>query len=272
MPTMPNPIYTPDNCTIGGELKWGLSVFWRNAVHDAPWLDDITAAVIADRIEVRKHHFAQPGVSQFQLRTPSDISPYTIVQRVKGRLQYLVRSQMPKPFKKNYALRSIGYVKREIIERYVANQTTPHQMADEDVQRRFTRFQIHQPEVDLSQPQKTSHALYWYNLHLTMVHERRWTEIREEVVEQVRDMILNVSRARGHLLSRGAILSDHIHLALGCPLEVAPSEIACCYLNNLAYVHDMKPVFQFGAHLRTFSEYDLGAVQGAEPGHGSRSD
>ena len=61
-------------------------------------------------------------------------------------------------------------------------------------------------------------------------------------------------------------MADHIHLALSCPLEFAPSEIACGFLNNLAYVHGMKPVFQFGAHLRTFSEYDLGAVKGESVG------
>jgi REP element-mobilizing transposase RayT len=134
------------------------------------------------------------------------------------------------------------------------------------------RFAAYQADVDLSQPQKTSHALYWYNLHLTIVHEQRWTEIREELLQQARDMILNVSRAKGHLLSHGGILADHIHLALGCPLATAPSEIACCYLNNLAYVHGMKHVFQFGAHLRTFSEYDLGAVRGEAPGSQTSND
>jgi REP element-mobilizing transposase RayT len=263
---MPEPIYTRGNCHVGGELKWGFSVFWRTPVNESPWLEQLAAATKSDGIDVRRHRFAKPGVSQFELSTRADVSPYMIVQRVKGRLQYLVRDRMPKPFQKNYALRSIGYVTRDIIEQYVANQTKHHIMADPAVQQRFERFQIHQAEIDLSEPQQTSHGVYWYNLHVTMVHEHRCTEIRETVLARIREMILNVSRAKGHLLSRAGILADHIHLALGCPFNVAPDEIALCYMNNLAFVHGMKPVFQYGVHLRTFSEYDLGAVKGAATG------
>ena len=32
------------------------------------------------------------------------------------------------------------------------------------------------------------------------------------------------------------------------------------FLNNLAFVHGMKPVFQFGAYVGTFGEYHQGAV------------
>jgi REP element-mobilizing transposase RayT len=172
---------------------------------------------------------------------------------------------MPKPFKKNYAIRSIGYVTRSIIEEYVARQTARHRMADSVVQRQLEELQICQPSVDLSQPQTTSHAIYWYNLHLTIGNDGRWPVVRHETLLKLRDSILAVSGAKGHRLSRGGILPDHFHLPLGCPLAVTPAEIALCYLNNLAYVYDMKPVFQFGAHLRTFSEYDLSAVEGQRP-------
>jgi hypothetical protein len=53
-------------------------------------------------------------------------------------------------------------------------------------------------------------------------------------------------------------------LALGCPLEVAPSEVALGFLNNLAYAHGMKAVFQFGAYAGTFGEYHQGAVRSDE--------
>ena len=32
------------------------------------------------------------------------------------------------------------------------------------------------------------------------------------------------------------------------------------YMNNLAYVHGMKPAFRFSYYVGTFSEYDLGVI------------
>jgi REP element-mobilizing transposase RayT len=102
------------------------------------------------------------------------------------------------------------------------------------------------------------------NLHVVLVHRERWAEIGEPVLERLRDMIENVCRAKGYWLSRAGILADHIHLALGCPLDVAPADIALAFLNNLAYVHGMKAVFQFGAYVGTFGEYHQGAVESDE--------
>jgi hypothetical protein len=73
-------------------------------------------------------------------------------------------------------------------------------------------------------------------------------------------MIEGVCRTKAYWLSRAGILPDHIHVALGCPLEEAPEDVALAFLNNLAYVHGMKAVFQFGAYVGTFGEYHQGAV------------
>ena len=71
-------------------------------------------------------------------------------------------------------------------------------VADARVQALLERFQITHPEVDLSHPRSTSHAVYWYNLHVVLVHRERWTEVREEVLEQVRQMIERVCRGKGY--------------------------------------------------------------------------
>jgi REP element-mobilizing transposase RayT len=172
----------------------------------------------------------------------------------------LVRDRLPKAFRGNYAIRSVGRVTREETEHYVADQLGHHQMADPRVQRRLERFQIVRPEVDLTQPQRTSHGLFWYNLHVVLVHQAREMEIREDVLGRVRDMILRVANAKGYLLSRAGILADHVHLVLGGPIEVAPDEIALAFLNNLAYVQGMRPVHQFGAFIGTVGEYTTGAL------------
>jgi REP element-mobilizing transposase RayT len=254
------PIYTRDNCSFSAPLLWGLTVFWRGPVTDLSWMADLTHVLEPDGIRLLGHHHPEPHVSQFSLSTLPHVAPLLLVNRVKGRLQYLVRQAQPKAFQRNYALRSFGSATRAAVEEYVASQLDRHQMADTRIQELFDRFQIVHKEVDLSRPRRTAHAIYWYNLHLVLVHRERWNEVREDVLERLREMIERVCRAKGFLLSRAGVLADHIHLALGCPLEVSPVDIALAFLNNLAYVHGMKAVFQFGAYVGTFGEYHQGAV------------
>jgi REP element-mobilizing transposase RayT len=164
------------------------------------------------------------------------------------------------PFRRNYSLRSIGSTRRAKLLEYLAGQLEHHPMADPHVDGRLRAYQIHQPEFDLSQPQATSHARYWYNLHIVLVHEDRLMELSDEALTCIRRMILAASAAKGHRLSRAAILSDHVHLALGCKLEESPEDVVLGYLNNLAFARGMKAVFRFSYFVGTFSEYDLGVI------------
>jgi REP element-mobilizing transposase RayT len=133
-------------------------------------------------------------------------------------------------------------------------------MADPRVQRSFAKYQIHHPEIDLSQPQQTQHAIYWYNLHLVLVNEGRWREINDDTLQRMHDTIERASKAKGHLLSRAAILPDHVHMTLGCKLEEMPQEVVLSYMNNLAYACGGKAVFRFSYYEGTFSDYDLGVI------------
>jgi hypothetical protein len=84
--------------------------------------------------------------------------------------------------------------------------------------------------------------------------------MRESALVKTRDTILRTAEKHGHLLSRGAILPDHVHLALGSPLEQSPEAVALSYMNNVAFVNGMRPIFQCSFYVGTFGEYDRGAV------------
>jgi REP element-mobilizing transposase RayT len=254
------PIYTLDNCRFCAPLRWGLTIFWRAAPRDAAWFHELAASLEPDGIRLLGHRFAEPGTSQFALSTLPQVRPLLLVSRVKGRLQHLLRSPHPKALQRNYALRSFGPATREAVETYVGSQLDHHRMADSRTQAFLAPFQIHHAEIDLSQHRSTLHGIYWYNVHVVVVHRERWPGVDEQVLQQAMEMIERVSGAKGYALSRGGILADHIHLALGCPITSAPAEVALAFLNNLAYVHGMKPVFQFGAFVGTFGEYHQGAV------------
>lgn len=257
---MAKPLYTIENCSFSCPLEWGVSVFWREPNDDESWFHDLAAALEPDGIRLLSHRYLKPGVSQFMASTGVLIAPVNIVQRIKGRLQHAIRAMRPKALKGNYAIRSIGKVTRHTVEQYVAGQVAHHAYADPRFQARLQRYQISDDSVDLSQPRWTSHGCYWFNLHIVLVHRERWAESGAEVLSAVRGMIVRASAAKRLLLSRAGILPDHIHLLIGCPIEATPAELVLGFLNNLAFVHGMKAVFQFGGFVGTVGEYTHNAV------------
>ena len=81
-----------------------------------------------------------------------------------------------------------------------------------------------------------------------------------EKLEAVRTMIRSSATQKGHRLSRLGLLPDHFHLTLGTPLESSPEDVALSYMNNIAFVYDMRPVLMSSFYVGTFGEYDLGAI------------
>jgi REP element-mobilizing transposase RayT len=259
---MTNPLYTAENCRAAYQLNWSVSVFWRQAAPwEAGWLEALKQATETDGIRVLEHHFRQADLSQFLVSTRPDIAPAQILQRLKGRLQYLVREQFPKALRRNYSIHSVGSANLASVEAYVSSQLDHHSMADPRIQKRLEQYQIHRADVDLSLPQRSSHGEYRYNLHIVLVHEERWNEVRDAVLSAIQRMILTASQAKQHRLSRAGILADHVHLLLGCNLVESPLEVALGYLNNLAYAQGMHRVYQYGFYVGTVGEYDLGAIR-----------
>jgi REP element-mobilizing transposase RayT len=255
---MPDPLYSSQSCSNPAyQLDWSYSLFWRDPPGDESWLPELQRRTEKDQIRILQHQFQDPNLSQFLISTRPSVAPLLIAQRVKGRLQHLLGAS---PFRRNYALRSVGSTRRDKLLEYLAGQLDHHALADARVDERLRAYQIHQPEVDLARPQETSHARYWYNLHIVLVNADRLIETQDEVFAGLRDMILAASRSKGHRLSRAALLPDHLHLALGCNLEESPEEVVLGYLNNLAFARGMRAVFRHGYFVGTFSEYDLGVI------------
>lgn len=258
---MPTPIYTSDSCAPAYQLRWSLALFGHADLPAAEaWFDPLACATEPDDVRLLEYCFKPPNVWQFLLSTKPRVAPSQIIWSVKGRLQHLVRSTHPKAFRRNFSLTSVGDVKRDVVEAYVGDQLGHHQLADVRVQERLAQFQLTFPEVELSQPIFSAHGQYVYNLHLVLVHQERWCEVREDRLKATQDMILRVARGKGHRLSRVSLCADHLHLTMGCPYEASPERVALAYLNNPAYAHGMAEVYRQGYYAGTFGEYDMGAV------------
>lgn len=260
--TQLQPIYTPENCKAAYQLDWSLAVFWNDAPPpESDWLDALRKATKADGVRVLEHRLTEAHASQFLISTRPETVPPDAVRRVKGRLQYLVRDRLPKAFRRNYSLWSVGTVNAKVSERYIVDQTHHHPMADPRVQQRFEALAIDGDSEALQQPRASGHAQFCYNLHLVIVSRNRDIEIRGQVLESRRAMLLAVAKKKGHLVGNGQIVAEHLHVALGCPLTESPQDVALSYMNNLTYAEGMKPVFQYGFYVGTFSRYDLDAIR-----------
>lgn len=255
------PIYTPHNTNPAYQLNWGLTIFWRETpIGEENWLPDLQEATEPDGVKVIKHRTTTEGASQYFISTKPHVSPSEMVRSVKGRLQHLIRERLPKAFRRNYSLRGVGSATRKAVEEYVAAQLGHHRMADPKVQQRLTAFQRTDPRVDLAKPSFSSHGEYWYNLHVVMVNDERWMEVRHDVLHKLSDMVQRVALKHDYRLSRVGLLADHLHLTMGCPIDRSPEDVALGYLNNCAFACGMRPAFEFGYYVGTIGEYDRGAV------------
>ena len=262
--SVPEPIYTTNNCKAAYQLNWSLSVFWREPPPEpADWVEDLKQATEPDGVRLLEHRIREPRTSQFLLSTAPAISPREVIRSVKARLQVLVRVSIPKAFQRNYSIYSVGSAKREAIENYLETQLAHHPMAAPRAHERLEQYQIDCPEANLSRPQRTSHGEFIYNLHLVLVNDGRWRNVEHERLCRVRDMVVATARKKGHLLGKARVLADHIHLMLACGIADSPMEVALAYLNNLAFAQEMRPVYQFGLFVGTFGNYDLGAIRQA---------
>jgi hypothetical protein len=53
-------------------------------------------------------------------------------------------------------------------------------------------------------------------------------------------------------------------LSLGASFADTVQDVVLKLMNNLAFVHSMKPVYQFSAYVATFGEYDQRALRRGE--------
>lgn len=254
------PIYTPNNTRAAYQLNLALTLFWYGTpLRKDAWLPALKAATEPAGVRVLTHEVRGAHASNFLVSTQPHVGPSAMIRSIKGRLQHAIRSDVPKAFQRNYWLHSIGSAKRKTVEDYVATQLGHHRMADPEVQKKLACYQRIFPTVDLSQRRSSGHGQFWYNLHVVFVNDGRWMEIKDERLGAVSEMLEKVARKYGHLLSRATVLPDHTHVAVGCPLDSAPRDIALCYMNNCAYALGMRAEFQFSYYVGTVGEYDLGA-------------
>lgn len=122
------PIYTGQNTNPAYQLNWTLSVFGKDELA-APntFLGDLKGAVEVDGLRILSVNQRLENTLQFLISTRPESAPSEIVRSIKGRLQYLIRDQLPKAFRRNYHIQSVGEANSKLLDDYVAKQPKKHQ-------------------------------------------------------------------------------------------------------------------------------------------------
>ena len=256
------PIYTTDNTKTAYQLNWSEALFAKSEIPYAKnWIDALSRDTESDGVRVLEHSVTKPNVVQFLVSTQPTTSPSNIIRSVKGRLQYLLREIDPKLFRLNYSIQSVGDASAGVLDRYVANQTDKHPMADPRVQASFEILQFHNPQMDLAQVQTGSYGQFLHSLQVVLEFECGWHEVSMQQLTRIRTIICSGAKNHSWPLARIGLLSNHLHLLIGADVKEAPSDVALAMMNNVAHVYDMKPVLKFSYYVGTFGNYDRAAVR-----------
>lgn len=256
------PIYTPQNLKAAYQLNWSLSLFANSSLPSTEsWREILKTATEADGVRILECQLIDSNVLQLLVSTQPAVSPSDIVRSVKGRLQYIIRAQLPKAFRRNYHIQSLGEANADILDQYMARQPNKHPMADTRAQALLEAFQFHDASVDLTKLIVGTYGRFLNSLHIVLENEENWNEIRERQLHRIRNMITATARKKKWMLARIGMLSNHAHILLGAYVTESPLSIACTLMNNVAYVYDMKPILKFSFYAGTFGGYDRGVIR-----------
>jgi REP element-mobilizing transposase RayT len=258
------PIYTGENTRVAYQLNWSVSLFARDALPDkSEWFTALAEQTEPDGVRLLECRAAKPQVVQFLASTAPSVAPSNALRSIKGRLQHLLRDQLPRAFRRNYRIESVGEVHNRVLQNYVAGQPQRHRMADGRVAARLEAVQFHDEQVDLSVARTSAHGQFLCNLHIVLENAEHLPDAREDTLVAVRRMLVAACLKRRWLLSRVGVASNHVHVLVGCDVGDAPRAVALSLLNNLAYAQGMVAAYEFSYYAGTFGNYDRDAIRRA---------
>jgi REP element-mobilizing transposase RayT len=262
LPPMPEPLYTAANCRVAYQLHWSVTVFARQALPNREaWREQLQSTVERDGIRLLEFQLREAATAQWFVSSKPEVSPTQIVRSVKGRLQFLVKDAIPQLWRRHYSITSVGDATNDVLQGYVGRQVQRHPMADPRVVDRLVQVQFHDPTVDLAALRDSTHGRFIHSLHLVLENAEHLCDTREEWLRASRDMAIAACRKKGWLLSRLGLVGNHLHALVGCDVSDVPRDVALSLMNNLAFAHGMKLVYEPSFYVGTFGPYDHGAIR-----------
>lgn len=256
------PLVKKEQLGAAYQLNWSLSVRSVSLPDRDRWFSALQTTTELDGIRLLDHSATKSNQQhQFFISTKPHVKVSDIPRLVKGRLQYLLKEVSPRIFSRSYSLQSVGEANDATLRQYVAGQPERHRMADDRVQQLLESLQFDDPKINLSQVRAGKYGRYIANVHLVLETREHYHEIREEALRVTRDVIIRAARKHGHLLSQIGLVSNHMHVLLGCGLSESPLAVAASYWNNICFAHDRKMVLEPSFFVGTFGPYNRDAIR-----------
>jgi REP element-mobilizing transposase RayT len=212
-------------------------------------------------VRLLEHRRLAPTTLQLLVSTKPEVSPAGLIRSIKGRWQYLLRQEIPQLWRRHYHITSVGEANCQTLQAYVAKQVQHHPMADARATERLQSYQFLDEQIELSNDRASGHGRFVFGLQIVIETAQHLPDIRSQWLDNTRSMIIKTCRHKGWLLYRIGIASNHFHILVGGNILDSPSAIALSLMNNLAFAHDMRPVFEPNFYLGTFGCYDRGAIR-----------
>lgn len=256
------PFYTRENCKWVYQLNWSLAVFWKcQSLASGTWLEALKEAT--ERDDCGSWSIAPKGLIPANSCLVRNLMYHHLRRFGRSRDGFNTCFRKESPSASATITRSKASVQptqMQWIVMWRPNQNTIG-WPTHRTQELLSRYQFHDATVDLTEVRRSASGEFLHNLQLVLVHDQRLSSVHEATLRRTVETARRIAAKKGHLLSRLGIAADHLHFTLGCDVDESPEDVAFAYLNNLAYSHGMKPVFQFGFYVGTFGTYDLQAVR-----------
>jgi REP element-mobilizing transposase RayT len=254
--------YTIENTAAAYQLRWSLALFPTTSLpNQLDWINELSSRCEPDGIRVLEGSVSNAGSLFLLLSTLPAVKPSFMVQRVKGRLQHLLRERGGIDWKRNFRLSTIGDANADTVDRYVADQLGHHRLASPTSEAALANAAWHDPSVDVTAPINSSHGQYVLGLHGVLVHAERWRTAIPSFVDRTRQAALSALQEFDCQASRIALLADHLHYTVRFHYDVAPAEIALLMMNRIRESHDGLRLWMDSFYVGSIGPYDMNAVR-----------
>lgn len=77
----------------------------------------------------------------------------------------------------------------------------------------------------MTEYRSSSHTAYDIKYHFVWITKYRYKILRGKIAIRAREILKQGCEANGFVILKGSVGSDHVHMLLSCPTDIAPSKI-----------------------------------------------
>lgn len=77
----------------------------------------------------------------------------------------------------------------------------------------------------MTEYRSSSHTVYDIKYHFVWITKYRYKILRGKIAIRARKILKQGCEANGFVILKGSVGSDHVHMLLSCPTDIAPSKI-----------------------------------------------